>query len=105
MATTQTNTQFSINYRDLLRGLLVSAITAGLTALLSALQAGGVEKLDWKTIGVLSLTAGVSYLVKNFFTPSEVVATNASDAAVKAVKDGAPIQVNGMTVATKSEVK
>jgi len=105
MATTQTNSQFSINFRDLSRGLLVAAITAGLTALLSALQEGGIEKLDWKTIGVVSLTAGVSYLVKNFFTPSEVVATNASDATVKAVKEGAPIQVNDEIVATKSEVK
>jgi hypothetical protein len=89
MATQQTttNSQFSINWKDLTRGLLIAVITAVLTAVLDGLNKGSLD-LDWKSIGVIALTAGVSYLVKNYFTPSEIVIVNPPKEAVKAVKQG-----------------
>lgn len=101
-ATTQTNSQFSINYRDLLRGLLIAVVTSTLTALLGVLQTSGLDHLNWKEIGVIGLTSGVAYLVKNFFSPTEIVVQNPTANAVTAVKEGAPVQVNGQVIAAKS---
>lgn len=97
MATTQTNQQYTLNYRDALRGLLVAIITAVLTAALDALNVGGIDSMNWKTIGVVGLTAGISYLVKNFFTPTEIVVINPPQKAVSEVKQGTDVQV-GATV-------
>ena len=100
MATVQTNKQYTINYRDLLRGLLITVGTAVGTAILDALNAGGLS-LDWKQIGLIALTAGISYILKNFLTPTEVVVSNATKDVVNQVKKGAPVQVAGHTVAQK----
>lgn len=98
--TVQTNKQFTINYRDVLRGVVVAVLTAALTALLDGLQVNGLN-LDWKSIGIIGLTAGVSYLVKNVFTPTEIVVVNPTKEAVNQVKEGAAVQVGGETVARK----
>lgn len=98
MATTQTNQQYSLNMRDLLRGLLIAVITAVLTAMLDALNLGGINNLNWETIGVVGLTAGVSYLVKNYFTPTEIVVIKPPEKAVTAVKEGASVQVGTTTI-------
>lgn len=60
---------FTLDKKDLLKGVIVAIITAFLTSLLSVLQSGGLPTLaDLKVIGVTSLTAAVAYLVKNFVT-------------------------------------
>ncbi len=99
---TQTNKQYSLNYRDALRGLLVAVLTATLTAILDALNVNGIDHLNWKAVGIIGLTAGISYLVKNFFTPTEIVVVNPPQQAVSAVESGAPIKVGTTTVAAKS---
>lgn len=60
---------FTLDKKDLLKGVIVAIITAFLTSLLSVLQSGGLPTLaDLKVIGVTSLTAAIAYLVKNFVT-------------------------------------
>lgn len=72
MATTITSTSFSLNWQDALKGFLVAAITAPITIITDTLNTG-ILSFDWKKIGLIALTAGVSYLVKNFLTPAQVV--------------------------------
>ncbi|AMR33953.1 hypothetical protein A0256_22140 [Mucilaginibacter sp. PAMC 26640] len=61
---------FSINLKDLTKGLIVAIGSAVITALQTTLQAGSFT-VDWKSIGTVALAAGLSYLLKNFFTPAQ----------------------------------
>jgi len=57
-----------IDIKDIVKGLIVSAIGAALVAFQGALTVG---KVDWKEIGVVALGSGVAYLIKNIFTNSD----------------------------------
>jgi len=57
-----------LNLSDVIKGCIVSVITAILTALLPLLQSGQIP--EYKTLLFAGLTAGVSYLLKNLFTSS-----------------------------------
>lgn len=102
MATTTTNKQYTLNWNDLTRGLLLAVISTVLTALLDALQKSGFDNIDWKAILLVGATTAVSYLVKNFFTPSEIVVQGASQGLVSAVKEGTPVQVGGTVIPPKT---
>lgn len=56
----------TLNVRDVIKGLAVSIISAVLTVILDLLQKGSV--IDWKSVGVIALIAGISYLLKNVFS-------------------------------------
>ena len=60
---------FSINLKDLGKGLLIAVLSAVLGAIYTTLQAGSLS-FDWKQIGTLALSSLVAYLMKNFFTNS-----------------------------------
>ena len=62
---------FALNWRDLGLGTVVAAITAALTVLYDLLSTGGA--INWKAVGIAGLTAGISYLLKNFFTPPKTM--------------------------------
>src|SRR5687768_760475 len=100
--TTQTNKQYTLNYRDLLRGLLIAVITATITSVYEAISQGGFETIEWKETLAIAVTAGLSYLIKNYFTPTEIVVVNPPQQALTAVNEGAPIKVGTTTVAAKS---
>lgn len=72
--TVTTSKQFWLNYKDLLKGLLVATITAPITVIYTSVQAGTFT-LDWKAIGLLALSGFLSYIVKNFLTPAQTVIT------------------------------
>lgn len=72
---TTTSKQFTLNGRDILKGLLVAIITPVLTIIINSLQQGTLT-FDWKAIGITALTAAIAYLVKNFLTPSEITIQN-----------------------------
>lgn len=57
---------FKLNWRDVLLGLVMAVIGAILTAIYQALLNGGVISLQ--TIGTVGLLAGLSYIIKNFFS-------------------------------------
>ena len=63
----------SLNWMDLLKGLLVAVIGAILTAVYQALQAGTMT-FTWaffQPILLTGLAAGIAYLIKNFLTNSQ----------------------------------
>ena len=68
----QTSPLFSLNIKDLAKGLIVAIGGAAITAIENSIQAGSLT-LDWKAIGSVALAAGLSYLGKNFFTPAKTV--------------------------------
>ena len=61
----------SLNWRDIANGLLMAILTPVVVVIQQSLESG-IFVFDWKSIGLASLSGGVAYLVKNFFTkPSE----------------------------------
>lgn len=80
----------TLNIGDFLKGLLIAVITGPLTVIGSSIDAGHLT-FNWKLIGGVALFSGLSYLIKNISTPSQVVVTDPGQ--VKAVKDGEPIVV------------
>lgn len=61
---------FRLNAKDFLKGLVMALLMAFVTSLYQVLQAGTFE-FNWltlKPILLVSAGAGLSYLIKNFFT-------------------------------------
>lgn len=57
--------KFSLNSNDFLKGLVVSILTAVLTATYSAIQTGGISTINLELIATTTVLAGLSYLTKN----------------------------------------
>lgn len=72
MAITITSKQFSINISDFLKGLIVAVISPVFTTLITSLNAGSFN-VDWKDIGITASVAFLSYILKNFLTPSQTI--------------------------------
>lgn len=87
MATVSTSNQFTLNTRDIVKGLIMAVILPVLTIIQSSI-ANGVLTFDWKVIGIAAVSGFVAYIIKNFFSPAEIVLTNPSKATVDAVKEG-----------------
>lgn len=68
----QTSPLFSLNFKDLGKGLLVAVGGAAITATEISIQAGSLT-FNWYSISSVALAAGLSYLGKNFFTPAKIV--------------------------------
>ena len=58
-----------LNIQDLIKGLVVSILSAVITLILGLLQNG--MSIDWKTVGITALIAGLSYILKNFLSSSD----------------------------------
>jgi len=69
---TITSKIYSLDKNDLLKGLLMAVVTPCLVIIQSSLDSGTLV-LDWKNIGMAAVGGGVAYLLKNFFTPSQVI--------------------------------
>jgi len=68
----KTSSLFSLDFKDLGKGLLVAVGGAVIAAVETSIQADSLT-FSWKTIGGVALAAGLSYLGKNFFTPAQLV--------------------------------
>jgi len=68
----KTSSLFSLDFKDLGKGILVAVGGAVIAAVESSIQAGSLI-FNWKAIGGVALAAGLSYLVKNLFTPAQTV--------------------------------
>jgi hypothetical protein len=77
---TQTPGVGKINWIDVLNGLIVAAVTGGLTVLENALTSSPIV-INWKAVGVAALAGGVAYLVKNLGTKSRTVITGLPEGA------------------------
>ena len=91
MATTVTTSkQFAIGCKDVVKGLITAFLTAFVTSVYQWISNGSFPTGDqFKTAGLIGLSAAMAYLIKNFFTPAEVVVTGVKNDTVDAVKDGA----------------
>lgn len=68
----KTSPLFSLNLKDLGKGLVVAVGGAVIAAVETSVQAGSMT-FNWKAIGGVALAAGLSYLGKNFCTPAKMV--------------------------------
>ncbi len=68
----KTSNLFSLNWQDIAKGLIISITGAALTAIQNIVSAGSFN-LKWQQIGAVAATAGISYLLKNFFTSSQII--------------------------------
>ena len=68
----KTSSLFTLDFKDLTKGLLVAIGGAVITALQTSLESGSFA-FNWRKIGGVALAAGLSYLAKNFFTPAKTV--------------------------------
>jgi hypothetical protein len=68
----KTSDIFSLDLKDLGKGLIVAVGGAAIAVIQNSLNAGSLN-FDWKNIGLTALAAGLSYLAKNFFTPAQLV--------------------------------
>lgn len=80
-----TSKQFTLNTRDILRGLLVAVLSPVFTILLTSLDKGELT-FNWKVIGAVALSAALSYVLKNFLSPGTVVIED--EKVAEAVKEG-----------------
>lgn len=64
---------YSINLKDITKGLVVAVITAVLSWLLQAMNVPGfsVYQIDWAEIARIAGSAGVAYIIKNFLSNSD----------------------------------
>ena len=61
-----------VNKRDMVKGLIVAVLTAFLTGIMAVLKEGGLPTSDdLKAIGLTTLAATLSYILKNFLTNTE----------------------------------
>lgn len=68
----KTSNLFSLNWQDVLKALLIAALTP-IIPIVENSFAAGTFTLDWHNIAVASAGGAFAYLVKNFLTPSSTV--------------------------------
>ncbi|MDB4919867.1 hypothetical protein [Mucilaginibacter sp.] len=68
----KTSSLFSLNIKDLAKGILVAVGSAVIATIETSVQAGSLS-FNWKSIGGVALAAGLSYLGKNFFTAAKTI--------------------------------
>jgi hypothetical protein len=66
-----TSRKYTLNWLDAGKGLVMAILTAVLMAIESSLEAGEIE-INYKKVAVAGSLAAIAYLLKNFFTPSEI---------------------------------
>jgi phosphoglycerol transferase MdoB-like AlkP superfamily enzyme len=54
-----------LDWRDLVKGLVVSVLTSVITLLIQELQTGTI---NWNTIGIAALSSGLGYILKQLAT-------------------------------------
>ena len=63
----------TLNWKDLVNGLIVAFLSASLSGVIAILDGGKLPLLaDLKSAGIIGLTAGLSYLLKNILTNSQI---------------------------------
>ena len=59
---------YSINFREILKGLSVAVIGAVVTYAVTAMQSGDFFPIQWAQIGTVALTSGMAYIKLTFFS-------------------------------------
>ena len=62
----------NLNINDLIKGFIVAFLSTALTGLVTILDNGALPTItELKSAGIVGLTAGLSYLLKNLLTNSK----------------------------------
>ena len=67
----KTSDLFSLDLKDIGKGLIVAVGSAVVTTVQTSLQSGSLN-FNWKLIATVALGAGLAYLGKNFFTTASL---------------------------------
>jgi hypothetical protein len=67
----KTSDLFSLDLKDIGKGLIVAVGSAVITTIQTSLQAGSLN-FNWQLLGTVALGAGLAYLSKNFFTSASI---------------------------------
>lgn len=77
----------TLNWRDLLKGGILAAISPAFTILIQSLQAGDFQ-VNWKSILNVAIIAFLTYLSKNLFgSPSVTTTYKSNDKAAEVAED------------------
>jgi len=68
----KTSEFMTLNWQDLAKGLVIAALTPVLVIIQQSVDAGSLT-LNWKSIAMAAIAGGCAYLLKNLFTPAQVV--------------------------------
>lgn len=69
-----TSKQFSVNWRDIAKALVIATLTPAVVIIQASIDAG-VMTFNWKQIMMAAIAGFVGYLIKNFLTPAQTVIT------------------------------
>lgn len=83
--------QFTLQWRDVIRGVVIAALTSALVVIQQSIDAGNIE-FNWKSIGTAAIGGGVAYILKNWLLePPKVITTTSTNTkavnAAERVKD------------------
>ena len=70
----KTSNFLRLDWRDLVKGLLMAILTPSVVVIQQSLDLG-VLTFDLKSIGLAALSGGLAYLVKNLLTSAKEVST------------------------------
>ncbi len=83
MATVITSKKGSLQWRDVIRGVLMAAMTSALVIVQQSVESGSLN-LNWHSIAMAAVGGGVAYILKNWLIePAKTIVT--SDSNQKAV--------------------
>lgn len=72
MQVSSTSKQYSINWQDIIKGLLMAVLTPVIVIIQNSISLGAIT-FDWKNISMAAIGGGLAYLIKNFMTPAQTV--------------------------------
>lgn len=64
--------QFSLKWRDIVRGFILAVLTPALLIIQQSLEANSLT-FNWHQIGMAAVAGGGAYLIKNFLEPTKVI--------------------------------
>lgn len=64
--------QFSLKWRDVVRGFILAVLTPSLLIIQQSLEAGSLT-FNWHQIGMAAVAGGGAYLIKNFLEPTKAI--------------------------------
>lgn len=85
----KTSNLYSIDYRDILKGLLIAILTPALFLVQQTIEIGKLS-FNWHEIGMAAVGGGVAYIIKNFFTASTIKTVADSPTLVAKVEAADP---------------
>lgn len=75
--------KYRLQWRDIVRGFLMAALTSALLVVQQTIEAGEIV-LNWKPIAMAAIGGGVGYLLKNWlFEPPKVIVTTKTNEQAK----------------------